>query len=399
MEHVSMNDGLDGRETVAFGLGAAEVAVFVGCLLSAYATVHAALPAAIAWLGGIVLAAAGAALAWGRWSGRSLLEWTVLMGRFLVRTRGQRAPDGQRGAVVVPLPLRRQPQPRGRREPAGEAPGQPAPHPARRTMAPLLQPRPQQETRTPRIETFFSLSGGTGRTTVAVEVAGALAVQALATRAAGGRAGQVAILDLASRSPAVALRLGLALPIPGGDPGRTAPERLVTHSSGLLVFPGPVEHLPCASAAGAWLAELLGECGQAGARQVIVDIDPDLGDLSLEVLRRAHRVHVTVTASAGGLLDAYRSTAALRQLGIRQLDYIVTRCVGPIDMGEAMADLGGVLIAEIPHDPAQLTAELTHSLASLTGCSPAGAALARLAALLTVSPPGLAGEGVRAHAG
>ena len=388
-----MNDGLDGRETVAFGLGAIEVAVFVASMLSAYALVHAALPAALAWGAGIILAASGAALAWGRWSGRSLLEWAVLLARFMVRTRGQQRLPAQRGAMVAPMALRRH-QASARGNPAPTAWSRRADSGTRSALR--LQP---ERVPSPRVETFFSLSGGTGRTTLAVEVAGALAVQALATRAAGGQAPLVAVLDLASRSPAVALRLGLPLPLPeraGDEPGR---ERLVSHPCGLLVFPGPVPQPPSASAVTAWTAELLNECARAGASLVIVDIDPDLGDLALEVLRRAHRVHVTVTGSACGLLDAYRSTAALRRLGIRQLDYVVNRCVGPVDVGEAMQDLGGILLAEIPHDPAVVNAEQAHGIVSLNESSPGGVALARLAALLGSAQRRLAGDGFRARAG
>ena len=85
MEPVSMNDGLDVRETVAFGLAAGEVAVFLLTLLTAYAVIRSGLAGALAWGIALVLAGAGAGLAWGRFAGRPLLEWAVLLARFAVR--------------------------------------------------------------------------------------------------------------------------------------------------------------------------------------------------------------------------------------------------------------------------------------------------------------------------
>ena len=85
-----MNDGLDGRETVAFGLAAGEIAVFVLALMTGYAVLRSGLPGAAAWIMAVVVVAVGAALAWGRIEGRPLLDWSLLLGRFVVRTRRRR---------------------------------------------------------------------------------------------------------------------------------------------------------------------------------------------------------------------------------------------------------------------------------------------------------------------
>ena len=90
MDQVSMNDGLEGRETVAFGLAAGEIAVLVLALLTGYAVLRSGLAGALAWSLAAVLVAGGATLAWGRLAGRPLLEWSVLLARFLVRTRHAR---------------------------------------------------------------------------------------------------------------------------------------------------------------------------------------------------------------------------------------------------------------------------------------------------------------------
>jgi hypothetical protein len=47
-----MNDGLDGRETLAFGLAAGEVAVFVLALMSAYAVIRTRLAGRVPPAGG-----------------------------------------------------------------------------------------------------------------------------------------------------------------------------------------------------------------------------------------------------------------------------------------------------------------------------------------------------------
>jgi Flp pilus assembly CpaE family ATPase len=376
MEPVSMNDGLDGRETIAFGLGAAEVGVFVGALLSAYAAVHGGLPGAVGWSCGGVLALTGAALAWGRVSGRSLLEWAVLLVRFLVRTRAGAALAGQSG-MVVPVPLRRHAA-------------------ARPPQAGAVRVAPTIGEGELRIETFFSLGGGTGRTTLAVEVAALLAVRAAASRASGGPRERVALLDMATRAPTVALRLGIPVPTTNDQRARHAAELVVHRDSGLLVFPGPVPQLPPGEASAAWAAELLGTLERAGATLAILDIDNDLGAVDVELLRRCCRVHVTLAASAGGVLDAYRSTARLHRLGIRdQVDYVVNRCRGLFDLSEAMGDLGGAVVAEIPHDLGLVDAENRHMVASLDERARCAAAMGRLADVVG-RVPAAAARGSRA---
>ncbi len=90
MQQVSMNDGLDGRETLAFGLGASEVAVCVLALLSGYAVLRSGLPAVAGWTFALLLVAAGALLSWGRLAGRPMVEWAVLLAAFILRTRHTR---------------------------------------------------------------------------------------------------------------------------------------------------------------------------------------------------------------------------------------------------------------------------------------------------------------------
>jgi hypothetical protein len=202
MEQVPMNDGLDGRETIAFGLGAGEVAAFVLALMTAYAVIRSGLAGVVAWPVAGLVAGGGAALAWGRLAGRPMLEWAVLLAGFMVRTAPARAArtrrrldawsaglrarasevrlrvlprvaavaPGQGGAVVLPLALRRL-------EPTAAA----------RTEVPVRPPRAGSH-----VVGFFSLAGGAGRTTLAVELA-----------AAGAPGRRVVLLDLARRNPVV----------------------------------------------------------------------------------------------------------------------------------------------------------------------------------------------------
>jgi MinD-like ATPase involved in chromosome partitioning or flagellar assembly len=359
MDQVSMNDGLDGRETVAFGLGAAEVAVFVLALLTGYAVLRSGLPGVVAWSLAGLLVVAGAALAWGRMAGRSMLEWAVLLARFAVRVqRGRGILASQAGAVVVPLALRRHLE-------------------GSRSGAEAAAPRGRA-----RVEAFFSLSGGSGRTTLAVELAALLAARRCGARATGERRAPVAILDLATRSPAVALRLGVPVPpaVPASAGAAVEVPALVTHGSGLLVHPGGGAPPATDAAATATVSTLVDAAERAGAELIVADIDCDMAGLCTAVLRRCDRVHVTLTASATGVLDAYRSTAALRRLGLRdRVDYVVNRCVGPIQLGEVMSDLSGTVVAEIPQCLAFITAENHHRVAALDDRGPAAAAIARLA--------------------
>lgn len=358
MDQVSLNDGLDGRETVAFGLGAAEVAVFVMALLTGYVALRSGLPGALAGAVAGVLVAGGALLAWGRMAGRSMLEWAILLARFAVRAqRGRPVLASQAGAVVVPLALRR--------------------HRAGGGVAAAATPQPRA-----RVEAFFSLSGGSGRTTLAVEVAALLASRGAAAQASGGRGARVALLDLATRSPSVALRLGLPVPPPrpAGDERPEATPALVTYASGLAVHTGGAEQPASEAAAAAALNALVDAAERESADLILADVDCDLSPLCVAVLRRCDRVHTTLTASATGVLDAYRSTAALRRLGLRdRIDYVVNRCAGPIQLGEVMSDLDGELVAEVPQSAAFVVAENRHRPAALDDRGPAAAAIARLA--------------------
>jgi MinD-like ATPase involved in chromosome partitioning or flagellar assembly len=450
MEPVSMNDGLDVRETIAFGLGAAELAVAVLGVLSGYAVLRLGLPPALGWGVAGLLAGGGAALAWGRLGGRPLLEWAVLLVRFAVRNRAEvmgsvraglvrwrgasrvvlrrrgalpvvvrgwrvlRAalrgwrvlPAALRGRPVLPVALRRGPMvlPVALRSHAGDLhvaagvvsaswPASPG-APSAQRFAVLAGDGAGADPPSARawVVAFFSLNGGTGRTTLAVELATLLALRAGARRAAGGGAPGVALADLTRRSPGVALRLGIPLP-DRAAPGSAGPPPSVTLASGLAVLAAAAPDLPSTGAAAAWARASLAQAEEC-AGMVVVDIDCDLGEPCLTVLDRCDQVVVTLTASAGGALDAYRSTAALRRLGVRdRLAYVINRAHGEADLAEVMGDLGGEVVAVLPEDAALVEAELRHQPAVLEADAPVAGALAELAGAVE------AAAGVSAPAG
>jgi MinD-like ATPase involved in chromosome partitioning or flagellar assembly len=257
----------------------------------------------------------------------------------------------------------------------------------------------------PRRVTFFSLKGGSGRTTLATEVACVLAARGRHLAADGTvRPLSVALLDLDLASATVAVRLGIAQPTlsdylaRGGEPTHLD-ACMVRHRSGLRVLLGPPKPVATGPAAlePARVAEILHRLERDGAHFVVIDVGADLGAVTTWVLSAVHDVFVVVTPTAGGVQDAYRSTEALRRLGLgHKLRYVVNRAREGSAFDEVMGDLGGRIAATIPYDPAVEEAENHHRVAALDGDGPAGAALHELAALLY---PSLAPTTKRARVG
>jgi len=256
-------------------------------------------------------------------------------------------------------------------------------------------PAPGTALRTARRLTFFSLGGGTGKTTLAVEVAGLLADQGR-RRAGRGAPGlpRVALVDLDLTSPRAGLRLGVPAPtawdlteanLVGPAVGRL----LAVHGSGLQVMPGPACLLPSGSTdridVVRRLAAAVAELEARGCDTIVLDVAGDLSALTRWALEGAQDIFVVLTPTAGGIQDAYRSTQALRQLGLRhRLRYVVNRHRAEPLIAEAMGDLGGVVIAEIPDDPALELAEMEHRLVGLEPRGRTAAALRALAGTVDV---------------
>ena len=230
--------------------------------------------------------------------------------------------------------------------------------------------------------TFFSLRGGTGRSTLATELTCLLA----AARSEHQLAPRVALIDLDLRSPSVAVRLGTpertlldyALAPPDD---RSVVDFMATHSSGARVLLGPQSAVnPEWPITPALLREILRDLDMEGFDLVVLDVSPELSPLNTTAICACDDVLVVVVPTAGGVQDAYRSTEALRRLGLRhQLRYIVNRSRPETDLSEPMADLGGQMIGDIPDDQSVINAENAHRLVGLDCLAPAAIALRRLA--------------------
>jgi MinD-like ATPase involved in chromosome partitioning or flagellar assembly len=270
-----------------------------------------------------------------------------------------------------------QPESDSRRRGPGKAPSSPSPADPSKAIL-----RPGTRADGARRVTFFSLRGGTGRSTLATELTCLIA----SSRSAEYPAPRVALVDLDLRSPSVAIRLGtpertlldFALAPPED---RSVIDFMVTHASGARVLLGPQSAVnPEWPVTPALLREVLRELDMEGFDLVVLDVCPELNPLTTAAICACDDVFVVIVPTAGGVHDAYRSTEALRRLGLRhQLRYIVNRSRPDTDLSEPMADLGGQLIGDIPDDDAVVTAENAHRLVGLEESGPAAIALRRLA--------------------
>jgi MinD-like ATPase involved in chromosome partitioning or flagellar assembly len=157
---------------------------------------------------------------------------------------------------------------------------------------------------------------------------------------------------------------------------------MVRHASGVHALLGMPKPVPGALEP-ARVAEIVHRLERDGAQFVVIDVAADLGAVTTWVLSAAHDIFVVLTPTASGVQDAYRTTAALRRLGLgHKLRYVVNRARGGVDLDEVMGDLGGRIAGVIPYDPAIEDAENHHRIAALDGDGVANAALHDLAALL-----------------
>jgi MinD-like ATPase involved in chromosome partitioning or flagellar assembly len=373
VEEFEFAEGFDTPERLAFGLAAGPLLGVVAAVLLAYVLIRSPLPGPISLPAALFLVAAAAGLAWLRLAGRALFDWAVFALQFVLRSR--------RDAFVIRAVRR------GESTDAAVIPlFRPAPSPPRER---LTEPQPPSG-RASRVGgarrlTFFSLKGGTGRSTLATELACLLAsgapppgepVEPL----------RVALLDLDLRSASVSVRLGLPARTVL-DYGLAPPDQrrvldfMVRHPSGAFVLLGP-----SAPVSAEWpvnpslLREVLRELDIEGFDVVIMDLSPELSPLTIAALTGADDVFVMVAPTAGGIHDAYRTTDSLRKLGIRHaLRYVVNRARVDTDISEPMADLRGQVVGEIPDDDSVVVAENHHRLVALDGGGPAAAALQRLA--------------------
>jgi len=409
MDPIEFADGFDRPDRIAFGLSGGQLAVVMVGALGAYSLVRSPLPAAFADPVAVLLLALSAGLGWLRIAGRPLLDWAIFAGHFLVRPRRGALRCELAAARLAPLPAPTPVAPGASPPAASASPGAhraftaarpPSATDVRPTAAPIIElfgaRQPLREPGSigiaaasvaprrgaPRRVTFFSLRGGTGRSTLATELACLIA----SSHSEDHPAPKVALIDLDLRSPTVSVRLGApertlldyALAPPED---RSVSDFMITHASGARVLLGSQRAVsPEWPITPALLREVLRELDMEGFDLVVLDVSPELSPLTTTAICACDDVFVVVVPTAGGVQDAYRSTEALRRLGLRhQLRYIVNRSRTGTDLTEPMADLGGSVIGDIPDDDSVVAAENAHRLVGLDESGPAAIALRRLA--------------------
>jgi hypothetical protein len=87
MDQIEFADGFDRPDTLAFGLGAGQLAVVMVGALAAYSLVRSPLPPAVVAPIAVAIALAAAGLGWLRVAGRPALDWAVFAGLFWMRPR------------------------------------------------------------------------------------------------------------------------------------------------------------------------------------------------------------------------------------------------------------------------------------------------------------------------
>lgn len=366
-------DGIDTPDRLAFGLRSAELVVVVAGLLLAYVLARSALPRPVGFGLALFLAALCAGLGWLRVLGRPSLDWAALAARYVVRAReGSLLIERAAGHAVPATPA----QPGGRAEAVvrSDADG----------VLPLFGRPGESDGRRARRVVFFSLQGGTGRTTLSIELACWLATHGRRD-AAHGAALRVALVDLDSCNPSVAMRLGIPQPVePLG--GRHASGRVrVVHRTGVHVVPGSTwtrgrEHMSRA-------ADVLASLDDDGFDVVVSDVASELDGATGVALQSAHLVPIVITPTPVGVHAAYRTAEALRRAGLRdRLVCVVNRRRFDIDLSETIGDLGLRAVAAVPEDPAVAAAENAHAVLSLDARTPMAAAMAELAQVVLGAP-------------
>jgi pilus assembly protein CpaE len=245
----------------------------------------------------------------------------------------------------------------------------------------------------PQVITFFSAKGGTGRTTLATEVAALLAMKGRYRESPTSPRQhlRVVLIDFDLASANVSARLGIAQPtmldylcdltVPRPDPRDYIVHH---HATGLDVLLGPSKCLAGDRAelfGVAQAAHILSTLKTDGYQFLILDLSATIGNLETYLLETATRIYCVVTPTAGSVQSLYRGVEALRRLGLGpKLQYVANKMRDGFNLAEPMGDLNGSLVARIPYDPAFDTAENRHEPIVMRNAGASGEALRRLAA-------------------
>jgi MinD-like ATPase involved in chromosome partitioning or flagellar assembly len=423
MHGVRIPHDLNGEDQFVLGLSVTRLAALLLGLLAAYTILHLTLPTPLQLAAAGAAALTGAAIAWVRPEGRSLIHWAVAaiefkFGQQIVpepemrhradsktRTGQNRTSISGRGPRLSVVASRTQSTPSHELPPT--APVQfvdddviELPEPGN-GVSQLAEADIDAETSEPapvylggpQVITFFSAKGGTGRTTLATEVAALLAMKGRYRElpTSPPQRLRVVLIDFDLASANVSARLGIAQPtmldylcdltVPHPDPR----DYIVHHqASGLDVFLGPSK---CLAGDRAELfgvpqaAHILSTLKAAGYQFVILDMSATLGNLETYLLETATRIYCVVTPTAGSVQSLYRGVEALRRIGLgSKLQYVANKMRDGFNLAEPMGDLNGSLVARIPYDPAFDAAENRHEPMVIRSSGASGDALRRLAA-------------------
>ena len=416
MRGVRIPHELNGEDQFILGLSVTRLAALALGLLAAYTILHLSLPGPLQLVLALGAALSGAAIAWIRPEGRSLIHWALAAIEFKVT---QHLADESAASRPPSAPSKQGSSPRPRlslvtenaHSVSSEAPGPVDMGPIEDEVIELPDSglgNADDESANgdgesaaaapvylggPQVIAFFSTKGGTGRTTLATEVAALLAMKGRYRESATSPSQplRVALIDFDLGSANVSARLGIAQPtmldylcdltLPHPDPR----DFVIRHPATRLdVMLGPSK---CLSGDRAELlgvaqaAHILTTFKSAGYQFLILDISATIGDLETYLLETATRIYCLVTPTAGSVQSLYRGVEALRRIGLgAKLGYVANKMRDGFNLAEPMGDLNGSLVARIPYDPSFDTAENRHEPLVVRGSGAAIEALSVLAA-------------------
>ena len=408
MRGVRIPQDLNGEDRFVLGLSVTRLATLLFGLLAGYTLMHLGLAGPVRTSLAVIAVASGAAATWLRPEGRSLGHWALaalefhLAGSFESRRRRKQVSVDLAAPrlSVLPPPAPREFPPAVEETLDDDVLELPGP------VAESESTEPNQsddESHKPvpvylggtQIITFFAAKGGTGRTTLATEVATLLAGKGRYRPSPAERALplRVALVDFDLSSANVSSRLGLAQPTMldyvsdmaavGSDPDPR--DYLVRHqTSGLDVFLGPSKCLSGDRAALVGIpqaAHILSALRAEGYHFILIDLGAAVDDLATYLLEATTLIYCVVTPTAGSVQALYRGVEVLRRLGLgSKLRYVANKMREGYSLNEPMGDLAGTLAARIPFDPGFDLAENRHQPLALSSDGPAQRAVVSLAA-------------------
>ncbi|GAC1480245.1 MAG: hypothetical protein PVSMB9_04730 [Candidatus Dormibacteria bacterium] len=409
MRGVRIPQDLNGEDQFVFGLSVTRLATLLFGLLAAYTVLHLGLPGPLRLTLALLAAVLGAALTWVRPEGRSLSHWLLAALEFHLAGSFQRRPAMNPVSTMSRPPRLSVVTSLAQQTLASDHPEAPdddvieLPESAiSASPAQLLADDACDEAVPvylggPQVISFFSAKGGTGRTTLATEVATLLARKGRykPSVAEPARALRVVLVDFDLSSANVSARIGLAQPTmldyvadlggAGADPDPR--DYIVQHEpSKLDVFLGPSK---CLAGDRARLigipqaAHILSGLKTAGYHFIVIDLGASVGDLETYLLEATTQIYCVVTPTAGAVQSLYRGVEALRRIGLgTKLRYVANKMRAGYSLDEPMGDLGGTFVARIPYDQAFDSAENRHEPLAMSLEGPTGTALSQLAAAI-----------------